>query len=244
VVHERRTIEAALELAAAGVSASTIARQLAVPRSTVSAWLSGALPRHPHGDGGRCGDEHAFDLLPPGYVYLLGLYLGDGCLSIAPATVPKLRIALDVRYPGIIAEAKWAIERVRGVAGNGLERPRRYVEVYSYWKHWPCLFPQHGAGKKHERDITLATSQRELVERWPWELLRGLIHSDGCRFTNTGTKWRAPRYSFKQRSEDIRAIFRFACRQMGMRFTEAPETIYVSRKADVATLDMFVGPKR
>jgi hypothetical protein len=31
---------------------------------------------------------------------------------------------------------------------------------------------------------------------------------------------------------------------MGMRFTEAPETIYVSRKADVATLDMFVGPKR
>jgi hypothetical protein len=34
-----------------------------------------------------------------------------------------------------------------------------YVEVYSYSKAWSCLFPQHGTGPKHERQIALrATS--------------------------------------------------------------------------------------
>jgi hypothetical protein len=28
--------------------------------------------------------EHRFDELPPAYVYLLGLYLGDGCISGHP----------------------------------------------------------------------------------------------------------------------------------------------------------------
>ena len=41
--------------------------------------------------------------------------------------------------------------------------------------------------------------------------LRGLIHSDGCRNINTGTNWRNPRYSFSNRSADIRDIFTWAC---------------------------------
>ena len=28
--------------------------------------------------------------------------------------------------------------------------------------------------------------QRPLAERHAWQLLRGLIHADGCRFINTG----------------------------------------------------------
>jgi hypothetical protein len=31
---------------------------------------------------------------------------------------------------------------------------------------------------------------------------------------------------------------------LGLRYTFAPSTVYVSRKADVALLDEFVGPKR
>src|SRR5215213_5693043 len=42
---------------------------------------------------------------------------------------------------------------------------------------------------------------------------------------------------------NIRNIFCDACDLMGLRWTAAGEkTIYVSRKADVATLDRFVGP--
>jgi hypothetical protein len=55
------------------------------------------------------------------------------------------------------------------------------TEVNSYSRHWPCLFPQHGPGKKHTRLIELAQWQREIVERYPGDFARGLFHSDGYR---------------------------------------------------------------
>jgi hypothetical protein len=121
-----------------------------------------------------------------------------------------------------------------------------WVELYSYSKSWPCLFPQHGSGKKHERLISLEAWQWELVSRRPDRLLRGLLHSDGCRFQNTGRGgWSHPRYAFTNLSLDIRVIFCIACDLLGLRWTaSANKTIYVSRGADVAVLDLFVGPKR
>ncbi len=75
-------------------------------------------------------------------------------------------------------------------------------------------------------------------------MLRGLIHSDGCRFQNTGRGWSHPRYSFANLSDDIKRIFCDTCELMGLHWTSSGEkTIYVSRKADVAVLDRFVGPK-
>jgi hypothetical protein len=87
------------------------------------------------------------------------------------------------------------------------------------------------------------------VERWPRDLLRGLIHSDGCRFQNTGRcNWSWPRYSFTNHSSDIRNIFCRACDQLGVHWTAADmadkSVIYVSRKADVAFFDEFIGPKQ
>jgi hypothetical protein len=124
--------------------------------------------------------------------------------------------------------------------------PKNYVEVHAYSKSWPCLFPQHGPGKKHERKIELTGWQQEIVDLAPGLLLRGLIQSDGCRFINTGRGgWRAPRYSFSNLSIDIKRIFCEACDRIGLHWTTAPpRSVYVSRKADVAKLDQFVGPKR
>jgi hypothetical protein len=117
-------------------------------------------------------------------------------------------------------------------------------EVFAYSKSWPCLIPQTGTGMKHTRPIQLATWQREWVSLLPELLLRGLIHSDGCRFINTGRQgWRSPRYSFSNASADIRRLFCEACDQLGLRWSLAPRTVYVSRKADVARMDEFVGPK-
>ena len=79
--------------------------------------------------------------------------------------------------------------------------------------------------------------------RHPEALLRGLIHSDGCRFINTGTNWRHPRYSFSNLSSDIRRLFCDGCDVLGIHWTVAPRTVYVSRKRDVARLDEFIGPK-
>ena len=61
----------------------------------------------------------------------------------------------------------------------------RVDEPSAYWRHWPCLFPQHGPGVKHHRPIVLEPWQREIVDAYPWRFLRGLIQSDGYRGMNT-----------------------------------------------------------
>jgi hypothetical protein len=79
-----------------------------------------------------------------------------------------------------------------------------FFEVYAYSRAWPCLFPQHGSGPKHKRRIWLAGWQQELAQRWPEDLIRGMIQSDGFRFINTGRGgWRHARYGFSNASTDI-----------------------------------------
>jgi hypothetical protein len=245
-----------VDLAASGMSQQAIARATGIPRSTVKDWLAG---RHTNGravgDGGcaSCGAaRHRFEELPPEYAYLLGLYLGDGCISAHRREVYRLRLFFDARYPGIIDAGEAAvrsilpanrINRLARSGGYANSAPRSNIELSVYSRMLPCLFPQHGPGRKHERRIALADWQRTLVAKHPEQLLRGLIHSDGCRFVNTGRKWRHPRYSFSNRSEDILRIFRETCDLVGVRWTTAPRTVYVSRVRDVALLDEFIGPK-
>jgi hypothetical protein len=56
-----------------------------------------------------CVDEIG---LGANYVYLLGIYLGDGMLTLAPKRVWRLRISLDAKYPEIIDRCKNAIADV------------------------------------------------------------------------------------------------------------------------------------
>ncbi len=135
----------------------------------------------------------------------------------------------------------WQGARASALTG----RPEKTcVEISAYSKRWPALFPQHGPGRKHERRIELRGWQWSVVGANPELTLRGLIHSDGCRSINTGTNWRRPRYSFRNTSTDILEIFERVCGLVEVRPTRAPNTVYVSRMADVATLDGFIGPKR
>jgi len=119
------------------------------------------------------------------------------------------------------------------------------TEVYSYSKHWPHLFPQHGRGPKHLRRIVLADWQSEIVEHFPAPFIRGLIHSDGCRILNwvNGTPY--PRYHFSNASQEIRDLFGAACDRFGIdRRYNNLRNLSVARRASVAMLDEFVGPKR
>src|SRR5262245_1922679 len=98
----------------------------------------------------------------------------------------RARILLDRRYPGIVEECAAAM-RIVVASGRASVYPHpaeNADEVSSFWKHWPCLLPQHGAERKHHRPINLTAWQREITERHPWRLIRGLIHSDGSRFIN------------------------------------------------------------
>jgi hypothetical protein len=94
----------------------------------------------------------------------------------------------------------------------------------------------------------LAPWQRGVVEAQPWQLLRGLIHSDGCRAMNTirrGDKtYRYPRYFFSNESTDIIGIFTAALDRVGVRWRMCrPNMVAVSRRTDVTIMDELIGPK-
>jgi hypothetical protein len=157
--------------------------------------------------------------------------------------VYHLRITLDARYPGIIAECARAMATVshRTV---GQSRAPGCIVVGAYWKHWPCAFPQHGLGRKHLRAIELVDWQQRIARDHPGRLLRGLIHSDGCRILNRVNGTDYPRYHFSNKSSGIRNVFCAACADYGVHWT-APrqELLSIARRADVAWLDVAVGPK-
>ncbi|MEU8820956.1 hypothetical protein [Actinoplanes sp. NPDC048796] len=161
--------------------------------------------------------------------------------------MPLLTVTCDLRYPGLIHEVSHAMESC-GAKTVGYQERVGCMSVRAHWTHWPCLFPQHGAGTKHLRTVTLADGQREVIDRQPERFLRGLFHSDGSRFLNTvdrnGRKYAYPRYQFVNESRDIMRFCQESLDQLGISWRMArPNTLSVARREAVARLDEFVGPK-
>ena len=46
---------------------------------------------------------------------------------------------------------------IRNKVGRQFPHDGHMVTLHAYHGHWTCLLPQHGPGKKHERDIVLET---------------------------------------------------------------------------------------
>lgn len=249
--------EHAVELMRQGVPNREVAERLGVPRGTVGWWRSedrrarGEAYRQPT-DCPRCTGR-AFDHVA--YAYLLGLYLGDGHIVSKPKQ-RHLSIYCNASQVGLIAAAEEAMRRVMPRPGVGRHQKAGCVEVKSYTQHWTCMFPQHGPGKKHDRKITLEPWQQEIVEAHPWEFLRGLVHSDGCRITNWTTRivggerkrYEYPRYFFTNKSDCIRQLYTDTLDRLGVAWTHCtrhgnPYNISVARREDVARLDAHVGPK-
>ncbi len=229
-----------------GLNHSEIAREVGVSRWTVRSWLAGRTPNF-EPSRKRCPACSGLPATLPqsAYTYLLGLYLGDGCLSAHPRNVYKLRIVCANAYPDLVRRCELAIATVLPDNKVGQVPKVGCVEIYSYSMHWPCLFPQHGAGLKHKRKIELTDWQQELIDRDPRPLIAGLIHSDGCRVLNwvNGTPY--PRYHFTNHSDDIKGIFGRACDALGIEWRPNNRwTLSVAKRGSVALLDEFVGPKR
>ena len=240
--------ETAMGLIANGRNDREIQQLTGIPRETVRDWRSGARKGTRGSPRSDCRTEgHDFATLPAGpYTYLLGMYLGDGHIAPHPRGVWRLRISSDSRYPGIIDECCRAMEAVMpGQRAYRLLRKPHCVEISMYSKHWPCLFPQHGPGRKHERAIRLEPWQEHLVHRATESFLRGLIHSDGCRVIANDRGVESVRYHFSNRSEDIKRLFCAALDSLGIPWTRPSDRdIAIYRKEAVARLDRFIGPKQ
>lgn len=148
-----------------GLTDREISGLTGVPITTIRAWRNHGLSQFAEralragGLCATCGAElHDFDGLPAvTYAYLLGVYLGDGCISPSGGSW-ALRVALDQAYPGIIESCCDATEEIRG---GRRPKPRpdsgggACVRIDMTWRQWICLFPQHGPGRKHLRKIEL-----------------------------------------------------------------------------------------
>jgi len=201
-------------------------------------------PSCPRCDG-RPFDERA-------YAYLLGLYLGDGHLTVSRKGVWALSISCCDDWPGLMAQARLAMSAVMPSSKVFAVTRTGCTEIKSTSKHWLCLFPQHGPGRKHQRKIELTPWQERIVAEYPGDFAHGLFHSDGCRAINRvrrpvkdGDRWyEYPRYFFVNHSTDIHRLCGEALDRLGVewRFSK-PTTISVARREAVARLDKFVGPK-
>jgi hypothetical protein len=164
----------------------------------------------------------------------------------------KLRIACADAWPGLIKECARAMAAVRPFSKVNTQQHQGCTEVFSYSGHWPCLFPQHGPGRKHQRKIELQSWQRAVVADNPGHFARGLFHSDGYRGINRvrahladGDHWyEYPRYLFGNESMDILRLCGEALDRLGVewRFSRR-NVISVARREAVMRLDEFVGPK-
>ena len=118
-----------------------------------------------------------------------------------------------------------------------------------------CEKPSRSTGRDEStrRPIILRDWQRELTHRHPGALLRGLIHTDGCRVVNqfrttlpSGcvAEYRYIRYFFSNLSADIRQIFIDHCGLLGIRVTQSNHrNLSMSHRSSVAILEQIVGPK-
>ena len=266
--------QAALDLVGKGLNGCEISRRLGIPRGTIRDWRHAAaknpghrtthatgrrsslLPVSSTNPGGPClrvCDAPAFALRDrSACFYLLGQYLGDGSLAEAGRGVYRLRISMTWDYPGILVETVDAISVVGGRETVGIYELEGCSEVFSNWKHWVCVFPQHGAGRKHERRIVLEPWQLPRSSEDHRELIRGPIHSDGCRFINPVKRklangWKRyeyVRYAFTNVSADIRTIFTDSLDALDIEWRQMnARSISIARSRSVDALEEFVGPK-
>jgi hypothetical protein len=252
-MYPRETVELARLLSGLGALDRENAEICGVSIASVRHWRRGTRrPRQEGREVKRCPRCHARELDEGAYAYLLGLYLGDGHITKGRRDVYALSIKCCDAWPGLRDQTRIALSavmptsRVFSVARPGC------TEIKSTSKHWPCLFPQHGPGRKHQREIELEPWQEEIVSRFPGDFARGLFHSDGCRLINRVRRpvqggdrfYEYPRYLFVNMSADIHRLCGEALDRLGVawRFSK-PTTISVARRDAVARLDEFVGSK-
>ena len=171
----------------------------------------------------QCGHEatSSSGLPIPEYTYLLGMYLGDGCISRAPKGV--LAPAHFPRH-----EVRWHLidECVRSMGGVMPDKPvnvrrtRPGVNCASSQFSFegvampvPSTRPGNEAQAQHRAQPVAAGPHRQD----PRPLIAGLIHSDGCRVINPSMGHTLPAlHVSNNESADIRRIFCDACDQLGI----------------------------
>ena len=257
-----------VELLATGLSKYQVATQMGIEWKQVDYWdknkarvaelvyardLKSRVERHTGSSPVSCTSEQS-------YAYVLGLYLGDGCIvNTHRDGVQDLRIFQDVKYPDLAAEHIAALSLLYPTnKATILPTSRNISVVHVYSSLHSLYFPQQGAGLKHNRNVALLPWQQDIVTRYPAALLRGLIQPDGCRYNHRVGKQTYVKYNFTNCSADIINIAQNVSLLLGLAPTihsrpsvsskgeltgATKHTITYNKREDVKILETIIGPK-
>src|ERR1700736_4922424 len=106
----------AVALMERGISLRSISMSTGISRATLHDWREHPVSANPRAVCPRCALSPMLPEPQADYAYLLGLYLGDGCISLAGTRdkrVWKLRIACADAWPGLRRECERAMSAVR-----------------------------------------------------------------------------------------------------------------------------------
>ena len=186
-----------------GLNNSQLSKKFNIPRTTIKYWTENKYNNHNHNENLKIKNIDDY-LIGKNkcYSYILGIYLGDGCISKAKKSY-KIRIALDEKYYNIIEECEKNFKELFPSSSVGIYKVKNknmyFVNVYS------CnlleLFPQHGDGLKYKRDIKLEKFQYDIID--DVQLIKGLIHSDGCLYKANNKGYISFFYNFTNMSKNI-----------------------------------------
>lgn len=147
-MHPRYEVDRALLLVGDGLNDSQVSRATGINRTTIAEWRRDGPPgRRDAAARSSCPRCEGRRLDAVAYAFLLGMYLGDGSIAHHPRAY-KLRVVQDARYPNSIEEIRRAMATVRHCELDRIRTVQHVgcVEVYTYWRHWPCVFPPTWSG--------------------------------------------------------------------------------------------------
>lgn len=209
----------AMDSYSSGMSIKDISEKMKINRSTISNWVCGAtgvsytskvkhyskLPneydpvKFMQSLNPSITNEHRNNV----YSYILGLYLGDGCINKFART-KRLNVSCDEKYPELNNHISNMFEYLFGSPVKIIHKKNsKCIDICYSNCNLGLLFPQDGKGKKHDRCIYLTEWQRGIINFK--FLLVGLFHSDGCFYKRPN--WNKYYYSFVNKSPDIINIF-------------------------------------
>lgn len=174
------------------------------------------------------------------YSYILGLYLGDGYINKMKRTY-RLRIFNDIKYDSLNKYIIKNLEKLflKNKVSTAIRQNTVSIGVYN--NYLPILFPQHGKGKKSDREIKLYKWQKDIIsERY---LLMGLLHSDGCYYKNTIGNKKYSSYGFSNLSNDIHKIFQNSCKKLNISYTKSGVNTHIRNRKSVEYIEKNIGDK-